>query len=868
MSQGISPSLAERRAFLREAEAGRNQHDIASFEKALSGSNEEERAALAKTLPPSRLFNAEGGTPRAAYVLAALGKPKLVAETLAKAGPDLSGPVIQAARGRANSWTLDLCEQLADGYCDNRANWLDLAVGMQADQGLIASSAGYIDRMPYYISYDAARDMTREVGAQIIVTRLKQHQGLLMHAFWQFFQMEGMGSNWILTDDDSKFWSAAMLSLCETDPGFRERLLDESLGALLRDFSAKNILWYPRVHRLLEPTPQEIIARQNTYLAVLATAPSTAVGLAQDMLALVLKDAALDVDALIEASPAVLSRTEKKLVKAQLQMLAEIKRPGKAEDRILQVVGDALESMPLDIAALARKLFVRCGEPSNASMGLPASASASVSESPGKALANAVAVDGPLHTAKPKAWQDPPPIRSDEELSSLVAEHFEAVGHGADLPRMFHYLSSHPDFALSPELQQRAKQVIDTVWDRSGASPRHMLAVALLGVEGVHFKGYAEHVYVANGQPDPEGVELEDKTSTSMQYDKQSGEYKVVEVHTYRAGFRYLPTHSPIALLALEFVQLRHGRRHGQAFNVASPLVAHHRTWQREVISPPQGSYGRELEIIGASPKPFWLAPNAQPVDRAHASLETLALDVANVRSEFIRRVVDARDQDGYDQVVQWATWLLRDNPDTLAAQFHPMLLAATVVINVRGVGALLAALGASHQPPNGPVYSALALAASAKMQEQRAQAAEAIARLADAGLLDAERFAEQVAAHLVDDIVMAGRIAQTLADAASISALAGYRMLQTLQALLSEVVDADGKPRTQASKLVELAARLSGDYGTPLVIPSLLAARRKGASALAVAIRTLEAVQPQATELVEAAAAAARQLLAAERAA
>ena len=114
----------------------------------------------------------------------------------------------------------------------------------------------------------------------------------------------------------------------------------------------------------------------------------------------------------------------------------------------------------------------------------------------------------------------------------------------------------------------------------------------------------------------------------------------------------------------------------------------------------------------------------------------------------------------------------------------------------------------------------------------------------------------------------MAGRIAQTLADAASISALAGYRMLQTLLALLSEVVDADGKPRTQASKLVELAARLSGDYGTPLVIPSLLAARRKGASALAVAIRTLETVQPQATELVEAAAAAARHLLATERAA
>ncbi|WZB71860.1 hypothetical protein WJ968_09010 [Achromobacter xylosoxidans] len=36
-------------------------------------------------MPPSRLFNAEGPTPRACFVLAALGKPKLVAETLAPA---------------------------------------------------------------------------------------------------------------------------------------------------------------------------------------------------------------------------------------------------------------------------------------------------------------------------------------------------------------------------------------------------------------------------------------------------------------------------------------------------------------------------------------------------------------------------------------------------------------------------------------------------------------------------------------------------------------------------------------------------------------------------------------------------------------
>ena len=69
----------------------------------------DERAALA-ALPPSRLFNAEGRRP-ACFVLAALGKPKLVAETLAPADMErkreygarhgeMTPAVIEAAAGR------------------------------------------------------------------------------------------------------------------------------------------------------------------------------------------------------------------------------------------------------------------------------------------------------------------------------------------------------------------------------------------------------------------------------------------------------------------------------------------------------------------------------------------------------------------------------------------------------------------------------------------------------------------------------------------------------------------------------------------------------------------------------------------------
>ncbi|HQF94267.1 MAG TPA: hypothetical protein PLS46_08915, partial [Microthrixaceae bacterium] len=62
--------------------------------------------------------------------------------------------------------------------------------------------------------------------------------------------------------------------------------------------------------------------------------------------------------------------------------------------------------------------------------------------------------------------------------------------------------------------------------------------------------------------------------------------------------------------------------------------------------------------------------------------------------------------------------------------------------------------------------------------------AAEACAALAQANLLDPEPFAHELGAHLSEGTVLAGRIADALADAASIGALSGYRVLQMLAVL------------------------------------------------------------------------------------
>lgn len=253
--------------------------------------------------------------------------------------------------------------------------------------------------------------------------------------------------------------------------------------------------------------------------------------------------------------------------------------------------------------------------------------------------------------------------------------------------------------------------------------------------------------------------------------------------------------------------------------------------------------------MLRGEPLPAWIALGVAHGDPA----DHPAFDVAPVLGEAWFRVDEARAGSGYEQVAAWTAWLLRENPDTLAAQVHPVLIAATRVVNVRGVGIYLAAIGDSTGSIGAPAYSALALGAGARQAEHRAQAAEALARLAASGLLDPEAYADQLATLLAERSVQAGRCAQTLADLASISAIGGYRALQTVAALLPALVEVNG-----AGRLIDLAARLSEDYGTPIPVPPAWEPRLKATSALGSALRAVRDVVPHPTALALDAAAEA----------
>lgn len=207
--------------------------------------------------------------------------------------------------------------------------------------------------------------------------------------------------------------------------------------------------------------------------------------------------------------------------------------------------------------------------------------------------------------------------------------------------------------------------------------------------------------------------------------------------------------------------------------------------------------------------------------------------------------------------LTEWASWLLQNNPDLLSAYF---LFAASQCVEektVTPVPVLMRALRESTVQVGAPTCTLLGYVASAKNPEYRLAAAEAIAALFEAGLLDTGTFAETLKWALEDGMVLPTRLVATLREVSAISPLAGWRVLQVLRLLLPMV---DGL--TKGGDYVRLAVELAELYGTPVEIPAELEPKMKGSTVLAKSLRALAAVPARETEEALAAREAALALL------
>ncbi|WP_314928267.1 endonuclease [Rothia mucilaginosa] len=241
---------------------------------------------------------------------------------------------------------------------------------------------------------------------------------------------------------------------------------------------------------------------------------------------------------------------------------------------------------------------------------------------------------------------------------------------------------------------------------------------------------------------------------------------------------------------------------------------------------------------------------------------ETIAYEVLNTAFIPFTFLPNASESYGWQgdfmtALTEWASWLLQNNPDLLSAYF---LFAASECVEektVTPVPVLMRALRESTVQVGAPTCTLLGYVASAKNPEYRLAAAEAIAALFEAGLLDTGTFAETLKWALEDGMVLPNRLVATLREVSAISPLAGWRVLQVLRLLLPMV---DGL--TKGGDYVRLAVELAELYGTPVEIPAELEPKMKGSTVMAKALRALAAVPARVTEEALAAREAALALL------
>ena len=858
-----SMTLAERRAALKRLLAS-GESAIDAYERVLEGASEKDRRSLFKSVPFARLVppdvERDEAVPEDTVRVCAFLRAALAGSD--DAGDDY-GARWAGRRGGDPREGTDLERLLAAhrrGVSQRSNEWLEEAAGSPGGVGfwhtyrsLLAERGAYLTSAPS-LEYFARRIIPApHPTSDETQLFFEENPTFLDHEFWQFFRVEGSlpGSAlfvWMYREDPSapggdfeRLHSHDLVRyMAMRFPHLRPRILSECLAAQRRDYSAYNARVFSRAWEELEPTREEKLAAASDLIALLGVEPSPSVSLAQKALLGIARELTDEqADTLVQASTQVLARSEKKLLRAHLRLLAALV---KAHPGCASAVGDVVAEaeFPLDLRDRAAALVAApagSGD-SNGSGGRgdeagagPAGTSTSDASAQGRepgegAQASWTFPDAPAADLPRTSHTAELPDDNDASVAALHAL-FEDAAAGAALPALLTRISGE-----GIELAEADKTLLARYWRSApnwkGANQLSYLASRLLrdvevkdAPEAGHFRGYLR---------------------------------KGSEWEQHRGPVRLLHEQLRVALCDKPY-----DKPNGQDMYrfdpiLTEPLEPMEAQWERQIIRAP---YQKPVRVVhGEYTKTddmheTWAIPG-QTLATGEDSLASALANVAGVAPEFTGRLLESGDYRSSGVAYAWAAWALQHNPDILAAHAMPVLQGAFFKFPqvITAFEVIVRALGEGWRTPGSPTYSALAWASTAAQAHYRAIAAEAIARLADTGRYDPAAMAEEIGYLLRNGWFGPGRVTQTLSDCASVSALAGYRVAQTIAALLPSLVGVRG-----ANRMVEALVALAGDYGMRVCVPEELHSKMKGSSTLAKALRALDALPDAPTDLAREAA-------------
>ena len=851
-------TLAERRAALKRLLAS-GESAIDAYERVLEGASEKDRRSLFKSVPFARLVPPAvewewDAVPEDTVRMCAFLRAALAGSD--DAGDDY-GARWSGRRGGDPREGADLERLLAAhrrGAAGRSGEWLEEAAGSPGGvafwhtyRSLLAERGAFLTTAPS-LEYFARRIIPAPYPTSDETQRFfEENPTFLDHEFWQFFRVEGTlpGSAlfvWMYREDPSapggdfeRLHSHDLVRYMATRfPHLRPRILSECLAAQRRDFSAYNARVFSRAWEALEPTREERLEAAADLIALLGALPSQTVTLAQKaLLGLVGELTVEQVGALVQVSAQVLARTEKKLLRAHLRLLAALvkARPGCAA-AVSDVVGAA--EFPLDLRDRAAALIVA-----------PDTSGDSVDEAgarpSGSAAPRATAQGSETGEGTQASWTFPDAPAADLPRTSHTAElpddndaavaalHalFEDAAAGTALPALLTRISGD-----GLELAEADKTLLARYWRSApnwkGANQLSYLASRLLrgmdvkdAPEAGHFRGYLRK---------------------GSEWEQHRGPVRLLH-EQLRVALRDKPYDKPNGQDMYRFDPI-----------LTEPLEPMEVQWERQIIRAP---YQKPVRVVRGEYKKTddmhetWAIPGQSPATGEDSLVGALA-NVAGVAPEFTGRLLESGNYRSSGVAYAWAAWALQHNPDILAAHAMPVLQGAFFKFPqvITAFEVVVRALGEGWRTPGSPTYSALAWASTAAQAHYRAIAAEAIARLADTRRYDPAAMAGEFGYLMRNGWFGPGRVTQTLSDCASVSALAGYRVAQTIAALLPSLVGVRG-----ANRMVEALVALAGDYGMRVSVPEELRPKMKGSSALAQALRALDTLPDAPTDLTREAA-------------
>jgi hypothetical protein len=271
----------------------------------------------------------------------------------------------------------------------------------------------------------------------------------------RMFEVAGAGRVIDASAHNAKGWPQQIAALVADGRADRATMIDGAIGALQRGGRLGDVRGYLKVYEALEPDLPEVAERVRDYVPLLADAHSLVAGVAQRELFRADDAGELEVELLLDSSRAVFLRSEKKLVRAQIERLKAVigRQPGCADD-VLGVLATLLQHDAADIQAKALNLVIAHSPAASqrtrddlaaAASALPADLRAKAAQAFG--AVDATEVPSATLLSAPAEAPFPPPIGSLPELVEEIEVYTNGLADGVAMVRLERIIAGLVEFA-------------------------------------------------------------------------------------------------------------------------------------------------------------------------------------------------------------------------------------------------------------------------------------------------------------------------------------------------------------------------------------------------------------------------------------